>query len=67
MHNLGGSGGGVGAVGKVSIIIPTSGMAYDTRVQRQKDNREGKRGFREPKSKNSQKQRKSMISTEVTR
>lgn len=47
--------GGVGAVGKVSIIIPTSGMAYDTGVQRKKDNREGKRGFREPKSKNSQK------------
>lgn len=64
VHNPGGGEGEAGALGKVFIITPTSGIW--SRSSEVKAKREGKRGFRDPKSKISQKQWKSMLSTEVT-
>lgn len=52
------SAGKVGAVGKVSVIIPTSGIWFGSSEAFKKDKRAGRRGFREPKCKTSQKRGK---------
>lgn len=52
------SAGKVGAVGKVSVIIPTSKIWFGSSEAFKKDKRAGRRGFREPKCKTSQKRGK---------